>query len=85
MKAPYQIEDLQIYSLVLCCLFMSFLKMFIYLLAALLLGMWDLSSLTKDWTHIPYAAWQILNPWKIRSEVPPFHFVDDVLQQNKSF
>ena len=72
MKAPYQIEDLQIYSPVLCCLFKSFLKMFIYLLALLLLGMWDISSLIKDWTHIPYIAWQILNPWQIKKGSPTF-------------
>ena len=32
-------------------------------------GMWDLSSLTRDWTHIPCTARWILNHWTAR-EVP---------------
>ena len=35
----------------------------------MLLGMWDLSSLTRDRTHIPCIARQILNLWTIK-EVP---------------
>ena len=31
--------------------------------------MWDFSPLTKDWTHIPHIARQILNHWTSR-EVP---------------
>ena len=33
--------------------------------------MWDMSSLTSDWTHIPCIARQILNHWTTR-EVPEF-------------
>ena len=33
------------------------------------LHMWSLSSLTRDWTHIPYIRRRILNPWTAR-EVP---------------
>ena len=32
-------------------------------------GMWDLGSLTRDWTHVPCIAKQILNHWTMR-EVP---------------
>ena len=32
--------------------------------------MWDLSSLTKDWTHAPCIGRRILSPWTTR-EVPP--------------
>ena len=35
----------------------------------MLLGMWDLSSLTRDRTHVPCIARQILNLWTIK-EVP---------------
>ena len=31
--------------------------------------MWDFSSLTRDWTHIPWIAMQILNHWTTR-EIP---------------
>ena len=41
--------------------------------ALLLCGMWDLSSLTKDWTPIPYITGQILNQWTSR-EVPEMIF-----------
>ena len=34
-----------------------------------LCGMWDLGSLTRDWTHVPCISRQILNPW-ITREVP---------------
>ena len=34
--------------------------------AYLLHGMWDLSSLTRDWTHIPCIAKWILKPWTTR-------------------
>ena len=37
--------------------------------AQLLCGMWDLSSLTRDQTHIPCIARQLLNDWTTR-EVP---------------
>ena len=36
-------------------------------------GMWDLSSPTKDRTHVPSIEGQILNRW-IAREVPPSHF-----------
>ena len=29
-------------------------------------GMWDLSSPTRDQTHVPYTGRQILNPWTTR-------------------
>ena len=32
-------------------------------------GIWDLSSLTRDWIHIPFVVRQSLNPWTTR-EVP---------------
>ena len=32
--------------------------------------MWDLNSLTRDWTHVPCIRRQILNHWTTR-EVPP--------------
>ena len=35
--------------------------------------MWDLSSLTRDWTHVPCIARQILNHWTTR-EVPRVFF-----------
>ena len=34
-------------------------------------SMWDLSSLTKDWTHVPCTARQILNHWTIREVSRP--------------
>ena len=34
--------------------------------------MWDLGSLTKDPTHVPYIAKQFLNQWTTR-EVPRVH------------
>ena len=40
-------------------------------LAQLLHGIWNLSSLTKDQIHIPCIARQILNHWTTR-EVPLF-------------
>ena len=40
-------------------------------LAQLLHGIWNLSSLTEDQTHIPCIAGQILNHWTTR-EVPLF-------------
>ena len=36
-------------------------------------GMWDLSSLTRDHTHVPCIAWQSLNQWSTR-QVPQLHF-----------
>ena len=37
-------------------------------------GMWDLGSLTRDWTHIPCTGRRSLNHWAIR-EVPGRCFV----------
>ena len=42
-----------------------------YELTKMLLGRWDLNSLTRDQTHVPALQKQILNPWTTR-EVPPF-------------
>ena len=39
--------------------------------AYLLHGMWDLSSLTRDWTHIPCIAKWILNHWTTRKVPKP--------------
>ena len=36
--------------------------------------MWDLSSLTRDWTHVPWIGRQILNHWTTR-EVPAICFL----------
>ena len=36
-------------------------------------GMWDLSSLTRNWTRIPYIGRQSLNHWTTR-EVPFSYF-----------
>ena len=38
-------------------------------------GMWDLSSLTRDWTHIPYVGRWILNHW-IAMEDPEIYFLN---------
>ena len=48
-----------------------------YILAFWPQGMWDLSFLTQDWTHIPWTGRQSLNHWTTR-EVPwiPFCLLD---------
>ena len=50
--------------------------------AQLLFAMWDLSSLTRDWTHIPCITRWILYHWATR-EVPPFLFVDNLLRPDQ--
>ena len=47
----------------------SFFVLFFFLLPATSLGMWDLSSPTRDQTHIPCIGNTRLNRWAIR-EVP---------------
>ena len=51
--------------------FVTILFLF-YVLVFWLQGMWDLSSLTRDWTHIPCIRWWSPNHWPAR-EVPS-HF-----------
>ena len=49
--------------------------------------MWDFSSLTRDWTHTPWIAMQILNHWTTR-EVPKEDSSDwksFIFFQNKTF
>ena len=43
--------------------------------AELLQNIWDLSSLTRDWTHIPCVARQILYYWTTREVL--FSFLDN--------
>ena len=50
-----------------------FIRSLVAARALLLCGMWDLNSLTKDWTPIPYITGQILNQWTSR-EVPEMIF-----------
>ena len=55
--------------------------------AQLLLGMWDLSSLTRDRTCIPCMAIWTLNPWTTR-EVPVMRFLignGEIQQQNSTY
>ena len=40
--------------------------------------MWDISSPTRNWTHVPCIGRPIFNHWTTR-EVPPFHFPLDSL------
>ena len=46
--------------------------------------MWDLSSLTRDWTCAPYIEKWCLNPWTIR-EVPRLYFFKVVLSIPKNW
>ena len=50
--------------------------------ASLPCGMWDLSSLTRDQTHIPCTRWRILNHWTTR-EVPEAFFTFCAKELNK--
>ena len=48
--------------------------------AQLLHGMWDLSSLTRDWTCVPCIGRQTLNHWTTR-EVPALFFLMHILKK----
>ena len=49
---------------------------------SLLFGLWDLSSLTGDWTQSPCFARWILYHWAAR-EFPPFLFVHNLLRPDQ--